>query len=206
MDDPTTRLYNAFETLVQKVKQALEGSGALEIVRRYFVMNSFDGSLTMLGVIVGSYISGVTSPHIVIGAGMGGCLAMGVSGFVGAYVTERAERVRRLKEMEKAMLTDLHESDVARGSHLASLLSAIVDGLSPAISAMPSLAPFYLSFVFPYPIGYAFVFSILINLCVLFALGAFLGTIAQESRMLHGLTMVGVGLAITLIIVLTKFM
>ena len=205
MDDPANRLHKFFEDFVQKIKRGLEDSGVLKIARRYFVMNSFDGSLTMLGIIVGSYISGVTNPHTIIGAGVGACLAMGISGLVGAYATERAERVRELKEIENAMLTDLHDSEVAKTSRLASLFSALVDGLSPSMSAIPSLIPFYLSAVFLFPIEYAFIGSVLISLCVLFALGAFLGKIAQENLILHGLVLMGVGLVTALILMLVKF-
>lgn len=205
MDDPANRLHKGFEEFVQKIKRGLEDSGVLEIARRYFVMNSFDGSLTMLGIIVGSYISGVTNPYTIIGAGVGACLAMGISGLVGAYATERAERVRKLKKIENAMLTDLRESEVAKASRLASFFSAVVDGLSPSISSIPSLIPFYLSVVFLFPIEYAFMGSILISLGVLFALGAFLGRIAQENLILHGLVLMGAGLVTALILMLIKF-
>ena len=65
----------------------------IAIARRFFVMNSFDGSLTMLGIIVGSWVSGVRNPSKIVGTGLGACLAMGISGMVGAYASERAERI-----------------------------------------------------------------------------------------------------------------
>jgi predicted membrane protein (TIGR00267 family) len=61
------------------------------IARRYFVKNGFDGSMTMLGIIVGAWVVNVTQPEIVVTAGLGACLAMGISGISGAYMTERAE-------------------------------------------------------------------------------------------------------------------
>jgi hypothetical protein len=41
------------------------------IARRYFAMNAFDGVLTTLGVLVGSYIGHVHSAHQVIAVGLG---------------------------------------------------------------------------------------------------------------------------------------
>lgn len=38
-------------------------SDAGSITRRYFVMNAFDGALTMLGVIIGAYAAGMITAH-----------------------------------------------------------------------------------------------------------------------------------------------
>ena len=36
------------------------------ITRRYFVMNAFDGALTMLGVVIGAYVAGILQPILII--------------------------------------------------------------------------------------------------------------------------------------------
>ena len=51
-----------------------------EIARRYFAMNAFDGVLTIIGVLVGSYTAGVTDARIVLTTGFSTALAMGISG------------------------------------------------------------------------------------------------------------------------------
>ena len=56
----------------------------------YFVLNSFDGILTALGIISGNFLAGVTDPRILIVAGLGASIVMGVSGGFGAYLTENA--------------------------------------------------------------------------------------------------------------------
>jgi hypothetical protein len=53
--------------------------GADEIARRYFVMNAFDGALTILGVVVGFAISHEGNARLVLSAGAGASLAMGIS-------------------------------------------------------------------------------------------------------------------------------
>ena len=65
-------------------------------------MNAFDGTLTIMGVVIGAHFSGVTNPHIVITAGIGGSVAMGISGVSGAYLAERAERNRAQKGSTEA--------------------------------------------------------------------------------------------------------
>ena len=77
---------------LKRWKKYSEISDVGPITRRYFVMNAFDGALTMLGVIFGAYVSGVLKPMIIISAGIAGSIAMGVSGMSGAYMTEKAER------------------------------------------------------------------------------------------------------------------
>ena len=65
-----------------------------EIARRYFAMNAFDGVLTIIGVLMGNFMAGVQEPRIVVSTGLATCVAMGVSGLWGAYLTEAAERKR----------------------------------------------------------------------------------------------------------------
>jgi len=97
------------------------------IARRYFAMNAFDGVLTTLGVLVGSYIGHVHSAHQVIAVGLGAAVAMGVSGFYGSYLIERAERDRSLRELEEVTLSSLEDSDIAAASTYATIVIALVD-------------------------------------------------------------------------------
>ena len=78
-----------------------------EIARRYFVMNFFDGVLTVLGFIVGSFIlflrgDSPTKLEVVVPA-IATSIAIGISGISGGYLSERAERKRKIIEMHKAM-------------------------------------------------------------------------------------------------------
>ena len=63
-----------------------------EIARRYFAMNAFDGVLTIIGVLMGNLVAGVSSAQIVLSTGLTTSGAMGISGLWGAYLTESAER------------------------------------------------------------------------------------------------------------------
>jgi predicted membrane protein (TIGR00267 family) len=78
-----------------------------QIARRYFVMNFFDGVLTVLGIVIGSFIlflggSPPTKLEIIIPA-FATSIAIGISGITGGYLSERAERKRNIIEMQKAM-------------------------------------------------------------------------------------------------------
>ena len=41
------------------------------IARRYLVMNSFDGVLTIIGILIGAYSVGINDSRIIIAAGLG---------------------------------------------------------------------------------------------------------------------------------------
>jgi len=162
--------------------------------RRYFVMNAFDGALTMLGVVIGSYLSDITDPRIIIAAGIAGALAMGISGVSGAYMTESAERTKRLKELERAMLRPMRDTIHEEAQDFATAVVAIVDGVSPALAALCVISPFFLEHFGFVSALVAFYSSIGLTLAVLVGLGVYLAKISDESMVKYGARMLLVGL------------
>jgi predicted membrane protein (TIGR00267 family) len=165
------------------------------IARRYFVKNGFDGSMTMLGIIVGAWVVNVTQTEIIVTAGLGACLAMGISGVSGAYMTERAERKRDLKDLETAMMVNLKDSVITDATTFVSFYAALVDGGSPILTALISLSPFFLVVHNLLPIQNAYMSSLVITLVTLFMLGIYLGKIAKENALLYGIQTLIAGLA-----------
>jgi predicted membrane protein (TIGR00267 family) len=164
-----------------------------EIARRYFVMNAFDGILTIIGVLTGSYVARVESASVVISTGLATSIAMGISGLWGAYFTEAAERKRDLDELENHTLTDLSGTRIGRASRMAGVIVALVDGLAPFLSALIALLPFFFG-AYLGDIYLSYYLSLGIALLSLFGLGAFLGTVSQGNVALWGLKMIGAGL------------
>lgn len=190
---------------LEKIRGYMRVSKVSSMSRRYFVMNSFDGAMTVLGIIIGAYVAGITDPAWVISAGLGASLAMGLSGFAGAYMTEEAERARELNNLEKSMLRSLEESVIGKASRFASLWTAMVDGVSPAIAAAVCLAPFFFSFFGVFSIDFAIQLSIVIALLVLFLLGMFLGKVSGRNIFFHGMKMLVVGLILMIVLLVFKF-
>lgn len=180
---------------IRRFREYLRIAGVASISRRYFVINSFDGAMTMLGIVLGASAAGPVNPKFVIGAGLGASFAMGVSGLSGAYLTERAEHRKRLRGLRRAMLSDLRRSVHVRASSFASAWAAVVDGFSPAIAAAVPTTPYVLALYEIIPVWWAFPASILLILAILFILGAFLGRISRENMVVAGLRMVVVGAA-----------
>jgi predicted membrane protein (TIGR00267 family) len=156
-------------------------------------MNAFDGILTIIGVLTGSYAARVESASVVITTGLATSIAMGISGLWGAYFTEAAERKRDLDELEDHTLTDLSETRIGRASRVAGIIVALVDGLAPFLSALLALLPFLFSNYLG-SIYLSYYLSLGIALFSLFGLGAFLGMVSRENIALWGLKMIGAGL------------
>jgi predicted membrane protein (TIGR00267 family) len=189
---------NTLRDLWQRIRADSQMTDTGEIARRYFAMNAFDGVLTMIGVLMGSLSAGVNTPHIVVTTGLSTCIAMGVSGLWGAYLTETAERKRDLAELSRQTLTDLNDTRIGRASRLAVVIIALVDGLSPFLAALLILVPFFTVGLFP-TILWAYYTSIGLALLILFCLGLFLGHISQENLIFYGIKTVIAGIVSILI-------
>jgi predicted membrane protein (TIGR00267 family) len=179
--------------LIETFREYNEISEAGLIARRAFVNNSFDGVLTMTGVIMGSLVVGVEDPKVVIVTGVSTATAIGISGGWGAYLAESAEREHAIEELQGVTLTDLRNSKMGKASRQAVKIVAAVDGLSPFASAMLVVIPFFLAPLLP-EIAYAYYSSIALALLALFGLGIFLGKLSQRNLFLSGLKTVVAGI------------
>jgi len=195
-------LINRLRALIKRIQLYIQITEMGPIARRYFVKNGFDGSMTMLGIIVGAWVVKGTQTEIIVTAGLGACLAMGISGVSGAYMTERAERKRDLKNLETAMMTKLDDSVITDASTFVSFYAALVDGGSPILTALVSLSPFFLVINGLMPIQTAYIVSLVVTLITLFLLGIYLGRTAKENALLYGIQTLIAGIATVAIVLL----
>lgn len=164
-----------------------------EIGRRVIANNGFDGILTIIGVLMGSYVAGVQEPRIVVSTGLATCMAIGISGAWGSYMAETAERKHELQELGQALLRDMHGSKQARAARFATLVITALDGLSPFLAGMTMLIPFLIPGLCT-EISHCYLASISLAMIELFGLGAFLGKVARESIVRSGLRMILAGI------------
>jgi predicted membrane protein (TIGR00267 family) len=174
------------------------------ISRRYFVMNAFDGALTMLGVIIGAYIAGILESITIITAAISGSIAMGVSGISGAYMTEKAERTKELKELQRAMVSNLENGLHHKSYQFATIYAALVDGVSPALAAMFVVSPFFIVTYGFINVETAFYITIALTLILLTILGIYLAKISDESMIKYGIQMLIVGTVTAFLCVFTS--
>ena len=95
--------------MFKRLKTYNEITGYLEIARRYFVNNSYDGMLTSLGILLGFFVILLNNPNepipstFVVLTGLATSISMLISGISGSYLSERAEIKKDEKELERAM-------------------------------------------------------------------------------------------------------
>ena len=173
--------------LLEQTRFLLRITRTHDIMRRYFVVNGFDGALTMLGLIVGFLFSGATSLSVIINVCMGAAIALGVSGVSSAYVSEVAERKRALGKLEDAMITDLSDSTHGEAARGVPLLVALVNGFAPLSISLLILLPLIAAnagVALPLAPLHA---AIVIALLLIFLLGVFLGNISGVSWLRSGI-------------------
>ncbi len=186
-------------SLFSRLRFLLRITHAWAIGRRYFVTNGFDGTLTILGIMIGFYMSGGIELAVVISACLGAAVALGVSGISSAYISEAAERKKELRELEQALVADLSDSDHALASKYIPLFVAAVNGFSPFLISLILISPLWwvrLGMHLPFNPLLA---SIALAFTILFLLGVFLGRISGS----WGIWM---GIKTTLIGLLTAFL
>jgi predicted membrane protein (TIGR00267 family) len=187
-----------FRDLMHNLQQYDNLAHISEIARRYFAMNAFDGVLTIIGVLMGNLTAGVDDPQIVVSTGLATCIAMGVSGLWGAYLTESAERQRDLVKLERSTLTDLNDTRIGRASRAAVIIVALVDGLAPFLAALIVLLPFFATGLFP-GITWVYYTALGMALATLFGLGLFLGRVSHSNVLLYGVKTIIAGIVSILI-------
>lgn len=179
--------YRAGDMKLDQFKTMMNISGSQGIMRRYFVVNGFDGALTTLGLIMGFYVSAQVDLPVVITTCLAAALALGMSGVSSAYISEAAERRRILARLESAMVTSLENSQHARSVIWVSWLVALVNGIAPLLIALIIIFPLWLgqrgllAGLSPLPI------SMLVALMMIFLLGVFLGRVGGTFWLWSGL-------------------
>ncbi len=175
------------------------------ILRRYFVMNGFDGILTTLGILLAAILSRSENiPNIIFTVFSAG-VAMGISGFWGAVLVELAERKRELKELERALFTNLSNTKLEERLKYASITAGIVDGFSPLLFSIICVIPLFSFFLFQTKPIFLLIVSYIFGTILLFILGAYLGRISRENWLLFGIKMASASLIVFVLVRLGKF-
>ncbi len=170
------------------------------IARRYFVVNGFDGALTMLGLLMGFVVSKPTDLAVVISVCMGAAIALGVSGVSSAYVSESAERKHSLAQLEDAMISDLSAGAHGKAVFWVPVLIALINGCAPLLISALIVVPLWLAYagvLFPLSSLYL---AMLVAMVLIFLLGVYLGRISGISWLRSGIqTLLSAALTVALI-------
>ncbi|MFC4357493.1 VIT1/CCC1 transporter family protein [Halobium salinum] len=180
------------------LRELLADEDVRSISRRYFVSNGFDGTLTSVGVVVGSYLSGVPDGLTVFKIGVGAAIGLGTSGVWSVWEIERAEKRLEILRLERAMLTDLDDTEIQRRQHGARRINAVMSGLGPVLGVLLPLVPllFEGSVV---TLRTATLASVGVGVGLLFTFGAYLGDLSEQNWVVSGLRMGLAGVVVALL-------
>jgi predicted membrane protein (TIGR00267 family) len=193
------------------------------IVRRKFFNNCFDGALTCAGIVSGIFIiflsakSDQFTPQTVIVTGFATALAIGISGLWGAFLSEEAERKKKVDDMKKDMAM-FRENDeekrepmennrknkkkkalLEKAEDFATIVASLVDGAAPVLGSSLPLIPFFFGGTLTL---IHFIFSYGILAALLVYLGNFLGKISGGGRVRYAIHLVTAGIVTLLVSIL----
>jgi predicted membrane protein (TIGR00267 family) len=180
------------------LRTLLQREEVLSISRRYFISNGFDGTLTSIGVIVGAVLSGIPDGLTVIKIGLGAAVGLGTSAVWSVWEIERAETEAELRRIERAMLTDLDETQVQREQQGARLVHATASGLGPLIGVLIPLVPFLFEGTV-LSIAEAGVVGVGLGIGILAVFGAYMASISGQRWYVSAIRMALAGLVVAVI-------
>ena len=186
--------------LKEKLDQYEQITGMSELARRYFVMNTFDGTLTIFGVLLGSFLAQISEPATIIMLGMAGGAAIFVSGIWGTYLSESAERKKSKNELERVMLKNLDRTKISEAESFATYYVSFINGISPLLAILLIISPFFAASAQIIDIETAYYISFALFFVVFASIGIFLGRLSKESLMLSALKSLAVGFICAIII------
>lgn len=203
--------------VLQRFKDYSKMSNLGEISRRKFFNNCFDGALTCAGIVSGIFIiflagSSGFHPKDVLITGFATALAIGISGLWGAFLSEEAERKKKMIDMKKEMAIFEDEDNEKNGNknnkdnsvlekaeNFATIIASLVDGGAPVLGSSLPLIPFFFGFTLTFM---HFIFSYIILTFLLIYLGIFLGQISGGGRVKYVIHLVTAGVVTLLVSIL----
>ncbi|MFB6292474.1 MAG: VIT1/CCC1 transporter family protein [Candidatus Nanohaloarchaea archaeon] len=180
---------------LSELKEAWNRDEVQSISRRYFISNGFDGTLTSIGITVGSFLSGVPSGLTVFQIGLGATIGLATSGIWSVWEIERAEKLAEVQDLEKSMLRDLDGTKVYERKMEGRVINALMSGLGPTLAMLLIIAPFLLETVFLTMLQ-ATLISVAVAVALLFSFGAYMGSMSKQRWYVAGIRMGLAGLVV----------
>src|SRR3989338_362091 len=176
-----------------------------DIIRRYIVMNSFDGTLTSLGILIAMKLSNITDVKLIVISAIGVIFATGISGVWGAYLVEKAELKHELAELHRlSPKEDLEER--RREFKQLTILMGIANGASSALIGLVIISPFFMASIGTLSVSNAVNYSFFLVFLALILIGSFTARIAREPVVKHAIMTILAGLFVGAVIYLFELL
>jgi predicted membrane protein (TIGR00267 family) len=162
-------------------------------IRKFFINTLFDSTFVLLGIVVGSAFVATPELKVILGTMLVSSLALGISTGVSVYEAESLGQEMKLKKLEKAMLTDLRDTNIAKSMQATTAIIAIANFFTPLFVCSISISPFLLSLVGIIEIHTAAWISIAAALATLFAAGFYITQDNKTRALFKGIKMTAFG-------------
>ena len=175
----------------RKLRQVLDVPETVPALRRFFVTTTFDAAFVMLGIIMGSAFSSEPNYRILVVTIITTSIAAGISTGVSIFEAESLEQTIRLREIEKALLVSLEDTEIRNIARWSAFVIAAVNFCSPIITGFVLLAPFL---IFPQDIRTAAWISAGLTIAILFITGAVMARSGERNPLVQAARMAIVGI------------
>ena len=185
--------------MLDYLKDLLTGIDGGPSIRRFFINTLFDSTFMLLGVVVGSAFIAEPELEVILGTMITVSFALAISSGVSVYEAESLEREREVRELEKAMLTSLEDTQIMKSARRVAIIVASVNLLTPLLVCAIYISPFVMAYLGIVGIKMASWASIAIALGTLMFAGMYMGREGKGNAVLKGMRMAALGGIIFLI-------
>jgi len=155
----------------------------------FFINTLFDSTFVLLGIVVGSAFIETPELKVILGTMLVSSLALGISTGVSVYEAESLGQEMKLKKIEKSMLADLHDTQLAKSMQATTAVISIVNFLTPLFVCSISISPFLFSLLGIINISTAAWVSIATALGILFIAGFYMELGNKKMAIFKGIKM-----------------
>ncbi|NLK25791.1 MAG: hypothetical protein GX307_04345 [Euryarchaeota archaeon] len=180
------------EGLGDRIRAVLKEPETGPTMRRFFVNTIFDSTFVILGILIASAFSASPDLRLIIATIVTSSVALGISTGVSVFEAETMEQTIKMREMERAMLRSLEDTNILRTSRLTILLISAVNFTAPILAGIITLAPFLI--LGEGQIQIAAYISVALAMTILFSVGAAMGRAGGRKPLNQGARMVLAGI------------
>lgn len=180
---------------LSRIRDSLKREEVRSISRRYFLSNGFDGTLTGIGIAVGSFLSGIDNNFTVFQVGLGAAVGLATSGVWSVWEIEKAEKLAELHQLEESMMEELEGTAIHERKKEGREVNAIMSGLGPVLGVIIPLTSFL---VISDPLK-ATLTAIAVACLQLFTFGAYMARISKQQWYIAGLRMGVAGIVVAIL-------
>jgi predicted membrane protein (TIGR00267 family) len=175
-----------------------------DIARRYFSLQIFDGAMVGIGLVFGFHISGFHGYESLLRAIIPILIGIAISGYTGAFVSERAEQAYRIRRLERATLTEMSGTMLASVGTQATIFVSLVNSLSAVTATALVSTPYILASALKALPEHGLYLSMIICLALLSLSGSVVGKTTGIGVLRTALQMAGAGVVAAALIILVE--